>query len=209
MTARKPPRAFSPRSNCAVRVLGGGGELRRWAEHGHFSHRGDRTPPGGARVGREYSARPPHPMKSIETILSRHPFPSGSTLQAALVPALQALGACVEACTSCADACLAEQGVDHLRRCIRLNLDCADICMTTARILARQTETVGDLLHAQLHACVLACAQCADECHRHRKMHEHCLHCERHCRECQEACNLLIGELTSAGITPAAESDDV
>ncbi len=152
---------------------------------------------------------PPHPMKSIETILSRHPFPSGSTLQAALVPALQALGACVEACTSCADACLAEQGVDHLRRCIRLNLDCADICMTTARILARQTETVGDLLHAQLHACVLACAQCADECHRHRKMHEHCLHCERHCRECQEACNLLIGELTSAGITPAAESDDV
>jgi len=141
-------------------------------------------------------------MKSVASVLSTHPFASASSFQNALIPALQHLAACIEACTSCADACLAEDTVVQLRRCIRLNLDCADICSTTSRILSRQTESVGDLLHAQLHACVLACGLCADECHHHRKMHEHCLHCEQCCRKCQEACNLLLGEITSSGTMP-------
>jgi hypothetical protein len=40
----------------------------------------------------------------------------------------------------CADACLGEEKVEMLRRCIRLNLDCADVCNATGRMLSRQQE---------------------------------------------------------------------
>lgn len=44
---------------------------------------------------------------------------------------------CAQTCTACADACLAEDMVADLRRCIRTNLDCADICEVTGRVLSR------------------------------------------------------------------------
>jgi hypothetical protein len=46
---------------------------------------------------------------------------------------------CAQACTACADACLSEQNVADLAKCIRSNLDCADICDTTGRVLSRHT----------------------------------------------------------------------
>jgi hypothetical protein len=45
-----------------------------------------------------------------------------------------------EPVVDCADACLGEQDVQMLVCCIRLNLDCADVCATTGRLLARQVE---------------------------------------------------------------------
>ena len=33
-----------------------------------------------------------------------------------------------QVCTACADACLGEDDVGELTRCIRLDLDCADLC---------------------------------------------------------------------------------
>src|SRR5690606_4400884 len=59
-----------------------------------------------------------------------------------LSSALDALIACAQTCTACADACLAEQQPADLRACIRLNLDCADICGATARVFSR--HTAGD-----------------------------------------------------------------
>src|SRR5438105_1492520 len=38
---------------------------------------------------------------------------------------------CVETCTACADACLAERDIGHLVARIRLNLDCAAVCNAT------------------------------------------------------------------------------
>ena len=46
---------------------------------------------------------------------------------------------CAQACTACADACLSEEMVSDLRKCIRTNLDCADICEATGRVLSRHT----------------------------------------------------------------------
>lgn len=43
---------------------------------------------------------------------------------------------CAEVCTACADACSAEGDPKMLVRCIRLNLDCADLCLATARASA-------------------------------------------------------------------------
>jgi hypothetical protein len=139
-------------------------------------------------------------MKIIESMLRSHPR-ADPQHYSDYAGVLDALSTCAQICTSCADACLGEPtDVGALRRCIRTNLDCADICATTTRLLVRQTETPNDLVHAQLHTCVLACQQCADECETHAAMHKHCRICAETCRHCQERCNFLLGELSSSGV---------
>ena len=44
---------------------------------------------------------------------------------------------CTWICISCADACLGEKAVQQLSECIRLNLDCADVCYLTGAIATR------------------------------------------------------------------------
>ena len=44
---------------------------------------------------------------------------------------------CAQTCTACADACLSEDMVKELTKCIRSNLDCADIRDATGRVLSR------------------------------------------------------------------------
>lgn len=139
-------------------------------------------------------------MKTIEMMLRSHPR-ADAQRAVDFAEALRALSTCTEICTACADACLGETGhLEHLRRCIRTDLDCADVCAATARVLMRQTETPHELVHAQLHACIVACQACADECETHREMHDHCRLCAETCRYCQERCNFLLGEISSAGL---------
>jgi hypothetical protein len=96
------------------------------------------------------------------------------------------------ACTTCADACLAEDGVADLRGCIRTDLDCADICATTARVLARRGERDAATVEALLRACETACRSCAAECEQHADHHEHCRVCAEACRRCADACAALL-----------------
>jgi hypothetical protein len=56
-----------------------------------------------------------------QDILSTHPSPSGQLDQ--IVALVNSAFACEQCCTSCADACLAEDMVADLRYCIRTNLD--------------------------------------------------------------------------------------
>ena len=55
-----------------------------------------------------------------------------------LVRCIEACYDCAESCTQCADDCLGEENVEELTTCIRLNLDCADICATTGRVVGRR-----------------------------------------------------------------------
>ncbi|WP_413451277.1 four-helix bundle copper-binding protein [Georgenia phoenicis] len=103
--------------------------------------------------------------------------------------------ACSQACTACADACLSEDMVDELRKCIRTNLDCADICDTTARVLSRHTGYDANLTRAMLQACIQACRSCGDECAAHAGHHEHCRICAEACRACEQACNELLAAI--------------
>lgn len=135
----------------------------------------------------------------IETMLRSHPH-ADIQRSDAYTNVLNALDLCAQICTSCADACLAEEHAAGLRRCIRLNLDCADVCETTARLVVRQTDSPNELVHAQLHACILACQLCADECETHAGRHDHCRICSETCRHCQGRCNFLLGEISSSGI---------
>src|SRR5919106_2462718 len=54
--------------------------------------------------------------------------------------------------------------IGELRRCIRLNLDCADVCSMTASVLSRQLEPELGLIRSVLQACAEACRVCGGEC---------------------------------------------
>lgn len=112
-----------------------------------------------------------------------------------LARTVDALVACAQVCTACADACLSEEMVSELRKCIRTDLDCADICATTARILSRQTGYDAKVTRAQLQACVQACQSCGDECAQHADHHEHCRICAEACRACEQACTELLAAI--------------
>jgi hypothetical protein len=100
--------------------------------------------------------------------------------------------ACLQSCTACADADLAEDDVAEMRRCIRICLDCADACDATARLLSRQTEYVAETARAQVASCWELCAICARECERHADHHEHCRLCGDECRRCEQACSDVL-----------------
>ena len=96
---------------------------------------------------------------------------------------LEALNNCAATCNHCATACLDEQDVKMLARCIKLDFDCADICLLTASFVARDSEHANHLLKE----CAEICEACAEECEKHTHM-EHCRKCAEACRHCAEAC---------------------
>ena len=97
---------------------------------------------------------------------------------------LNALNNCATECNHCATACLDEQDVKMLTKCIKLNIDCADICRLAISYIARGSEHANHLLQE----CAEICNACAEECERHSDM-EHCRRCAEACRTCAEACS--------------------
>jgi hypothetical protein len=128
---------------------------------------------------------------SVQEMINTHPQAS-SVERDTLARCIDECFSCAATCTSCADACLGEDMVQELVRCIRLNLDCADVCDTTGRILARQTAFEPQLARHVLEACATACRACAEECDRHAGQHEHCRVCAEACRRCEQACNDVL-----------------
>ena len=133
-------------------------------------------------------------MHAIEAMLSS--TPNEPKLDRRLLrDCIDACLECAGTCTACADACLGESAVASLRRCIRLNADCADACGVVARMLARSFD--GDLVftRALLEACARICAACGAECQRHAGHHEHCRICTDACQRCEEQCRKVLRAL--------------
>ena len=76
-------------------------------------------------------------------------------------------------------------------KCIRLNLDCADVCTATGRVVSRQTEYDAHVTRKQLEACIAACNSCGDECQGHAEHMAHCRVCAESCRRCEDVCKEL------------------
>lgn len=73
----------------------------------------------------------------------------------------------------CSDACLHEENVEQMVRCIRLDRDCAAICRLAAEAMVRGSE-----MAARIGAlCAETCAACAEACARHADHHDHCRVC--------------------------------
>jgi hypothetical protein len=79
-----------------------------------------------------------------------------------------------------------------------VNLDCADLCGATARVLTRNPSGPGDLARALVEACVIACVECADECEKHAAHMEHCRWCAEICRACEQACRAVLESMLVA-----------
>ena len=127
----------------------------------------------------------------VQQMISAHPDVAGSTNDA-LLRCIEECYSCAQACTSCADACLAEEMVGKMRQCIRLDLDCADICAAAGAIASRRTGTNEMTIIAVLNACETACRLCAEECENHAGEHEHCRLCAESCRRCERACREAV-----------------
>ena len=128
---------------------------------------------------------------TIAAMIDSHPHAS-SVEHEALSQCIEACFSCAAACTSCADACLAEDMVQELVKCIRVDLDCADVCEATGHVMARQTAFEPQLARYVLEACIQACRVCAEECERHAQHHEHCRICAEACRRCEQACSDVL-----------------
>jgi hypothetical protein len=129
-----------------------------------------------------------------DQMMQSHPHVKGSA-NTALIASVEACYACAQACTSCADACLGEPMAQELTQCIRLNLDCADICGATGSVSTRRSgsneETLGDMLRACARICVL----CAEECRRHAAIHAHCRICADACIACALSCERALDSI--------------
>ncbi|WP_149274203.1 four-helix bundle copper-binding protein [Pareuzebyella sediminis] len=95
---------------------------------------------------------------------------------------IHALGNCINHCNYCADACLDDDNVKMMVKCIRTDRVCAEVCSSLAQILATDYDDVQGLVDY----CKKVCEACAVECEQHD--HDHCQKCAEACRKCAEAC---------------------
>jgi hypothetical protein len=109
-----------------------------------------------------------------------------------LAGAIDAAADCAQACGADTDADLSEPHLAEMVVCIRLCLDCADICTVTSGVLSRPATRESRVLRPLLEACVAVCKSCGDECERHAPMHAHCRVCAEACRRCEAACGELL-----------------
>ncbi len=133
-------------------------------------------------------------MTRAQAMLQTHPTGAAVNVDA-LTELIDSCFECAQACTACADACMGEEDVQMLTRCIRLDLDCADVCDATGRILSRQVAFEPEMARPVVEACARAVKLCGDECEQHAEHHEHCRVCMEACRRCEYACDQVLQAL--------------
>ena len=98
---------------------------------------------------------------------------------------IDACYACASECEHCATACLGEDDIEMMTRCIQLDRTCADVCVLAAREMARDSEFAK-------HVCTLCaeiCKACGDECAKHDM--DHCQRCAKACHNCADECRKM------------------
>ncbi|RKH53679.1 four-helix bundle copper-binding protein [Corallococcus sp. AB049A] len=113
---------------------------------------------------------------------------------------------CIDNCLSCHRVCL-EALADGLQRGgklaepghLRLLMDCADICDTSARFMLR-----GSDLHSRTcFACAEVCAACATACEE-TGLEGLMKACAEACRRCEESCRRMSGGVMPQPLNPEA-----
>jgi Domain of Unknown Function (DUF326) len=122
-------------------------------------------------------------------------YPRALTVDAGLLAAtIDALSDCAQACIADTDADLNESNLAEMVTCIRLCLDCTDICTATLGVISRLAEYDARATRPLLEACEAICSSCGEECERHAHM-PHCRVCAEACRRCELACRNLLDAL--------------
>lgn len=102
---------------------------------------------------------------------------------------------CAASCTACADECLDEPDIAQLRRCIRLNVDCADVCAMLARLLSRRGDPDLTTLRSCLEAATTICSATALESQKHASDYEYCKLNAELCLACARECDAAMSML--------------
>lgn len=107
-----------------------------------------------------------------------------------------AMEQCIEYCTNCHRTCL-EATARHFRgerepklneALVRLLLDCADICRTSADFMIRGS----DQHQHTCRTCAAICTRCADECDKIGE-DPYMAACAEICRRCATSCAQMAG----------------
>jgi hypothetical protein len=109
-----------------------------------------------------------------------------------LAAVIEAAADCAQACGADTDADLSEPHLPEMVACIRLCLDCSDICAATAAVLSRPATLDRHVVRPLLEACVAICQSCGDECDQHAARHAHCRVCAEACRRCEQVCGEFL-----------------
>jgi hypothetical protein len=94
---------------------------------------------------------------------------------------------CARACEHCSSKCLEEKEIIHLIHCIKLNRECADICLLTSRLLERDSQFTNDIVDV----CIKVATICAEECEKFVQ-YEQCKTCSEACRRVEKACMVAV-----------------
>jgi Domain of Unknown Function (DUF326) len=105
---------------------------------------------------------------------------------------------CIENCTRCHRICLettaihfrGEGGGSERESLIRLLLDCAEICQTSANFMIRGSELHGHTCAA----CAAVCERCAEECDKVGE-DPHMAACAEICRACAQTCREMAAAI--------------
>jgi hypothetical protein len=98
--------------------------------------------------------------------------------------------ACIEECHNCHDICTEiithclQMGGDHAEpNHIRLLLDCAEICQTSANFMSRMSNFHGQVCGI----CADVCERCTEDCERFSD-DQMMQQCAAFCRSCAQSC---------------------
>jgi hypothetical protein len=111
--------------------------------------------------------------------------------------ALDALAHCHQTCHSMAMVHCLELGGEHARpQHLRLMLDCADVCATTADFIGRKSQ-----FHTRIsELCVEICETCAEACEKLGQMDD----CLTACRTCADRCREIARSDHAAALEAGA-----
>jgi len=135
-------------------------------------------------------------MKYVQKIIETHPQGIKEPKKEVLINCIQSLFNCGQTCVTCSDACLGEREPEKFRAVIRATADCADICLTTGKVLSRLNDPDFTTIKSQVNACIDSLKRCGTLCNEHRMHHEHCGVCADLCRECENYCSEYLKMLS-------------
>ena len=95
---------------------------------------------------------------------------------------IEACYLCATACDNCAASCFDEENLEMMRECIKLDMQCANICRLAAQFMILNSGSAQDLCRL----CADVCQKCGDECGKHD--YDHCQDCSNACHHCAEQC---------------------
>lgn len=94
---------------------------------------------------------------------------------------------CAQTCEHCAVACLNEPNIEKMAECIRIDQDCAKLCLLSVSFMSRGSQFAVDVCRL----CAEVCEACGTECRKHEM--DHCQACADACDICVEECRGMAG----------------